>query len=89
MAALDNGRKPDIGTLKKDRSDIFSECYAKSFKANFLHYANEVLFEILKTALKDAYLGGTTPTALKNEVSTFRRMYYDRQNHVMVNKSLN
>ena len=47
LAALDNGRKPDIGTLKKDRCDIFLECCAEIFKANFIRYVNEVLFEIV------------------------------------------
>ena len=64
LAVLDNGRKPYIGTLKKDRDDIFSECYAESFKENFLHYINTVIFEMVKIALKDTYLGGITPTAL-------------------------
>ena len=41
------------------------------------------------TVLKDTYLGGTTPTALKNEVSIFRKMYYDRETRVMVNQSVN
>ena len=89
LADLDNGRKPDIGTLKKDNGDIFSECCAESFKENFLCYVNEVLFEIVKTALKDKYLGRTTRTALKNEVSTWRQMYYDRYTRIMVNKSVN
>ena len=66
MAALYNGRKLDIGTLKKDRGEIFLECCAENFKAKFLRYVNEVLFEIVKTALKDTYPGGTTLTALKN-----------------------
>ena len=66
MAALYNGRKLDIGTLKKDRGEIFLECCAESFKAKFLRYVNEVLFEIVRTALKDTYPGGTTLTALKN-----------------------
>ena len=88
-AALDNGRKLDIGTLKKDRGDIFSECCAESFKANFLRYVNEVLFEMVKTALKDKYLGGKTPTALQNEVSTCRKMYYYREIRVIVNQSVN
>ena len=48
LAALDNGRKPDIGTLKKDRGDIFSECCTESFKTKFLRYVNEVLFEMLR-----------------------------------------
>ena len=42
-------------------------------KENFLGCVNEVLFEMVKTALKDEYLGGTTPTALKNKVSTCRK----------------
>ena len=57
LAALDNDRKPGIGALKKDRGEIFSECCAKSFKENFLHYVKEVLFEMVKTYLKDIYLG--------------------------------
>ena len=66
LAALDNGRNTDIGTLKKDKGGIFSEWCAKIFKAIFLSYVNEVLFEMVKTALKDSYLGGKTPTALQN-----------------------
>ena len=66
MAALDNRRKPDIGTLKKYRGDISFECFTDIFKAKFLRYVNEVLFEIVKTALKDTYPGGTTLTDLKN-----------------------
>ena len=66
LAALDNGRNPDIGTLKKYRGDIFSECCAESFKTKFLHYVNEVLIQMLKTALKDTYLGGKPPKALRN-----------------------
>ena len=44
---------------------------------------------MVKTALKDKYLGGTTTTALQNKVSTFRKMYYDRETWVMVNNSVN
>ena len=44
LAALDNGRNPDSGTLKKDRGDIFLECFAERFKENFLRYVNERLF---------------------------------------------
>ena len=40
LKALDNGRKPDIGTLKKDRGDIFSECCTENFMENFLRYVN-------------------------------------------------
>ena len=66
LVALDNGIKLDIGTLDKDRGNIFLEFCAKISKATFLHYVNEVLFEMFITALKYTYLGGTTPTALKN-----------------------
>ena len=44
---------------------------------------------MVKTSLKDTYLGGRTTTALKNEVSTCRQMYYDRETRVMVNQSVN
>ena len=44
MAALENGRKPDIGTLNKDRGDIFSEYCVEIFKTKFLRYVNELLF---------------------------------------------
>ena len=70
LAALDNVIKPDIGTLKKDTSDIFSEFCAEIFKEIFILYVNEVPFEMVKKALKDKYLGGTTPAALQNEVYT-------------------
>ena len=45
VADLDNGQKPDIGTLKKYRGDIFSECCTESFKAKFLRYFNGVLLK--------------------------------------------
>ena len=89
LVALENGRNTDIGTLKKDRGDIFSECCAEIFKIIFLCYVNKVLFEMVKTALKDTYLGGKTPTALQNEVSACRKMYYDKETWVMVNQSVN
>ena len=89
LADLYNGRNPDIGTLKKDRGGIFSECCTKSFKGDFLRYVNEVLFEMVITSLKDTYLGGETPAALKNEVSTCRQMYYYRETSIMVNKTVN
>ena len=44
---------------------------------------------MVKTALKYTYLGGKTHTELKNEVSTCRKMYYDREIRVMVNQSVN
>ena len=69
LADLDYGREPDIVTLKRDRGNIFSECYTEIFKGKFLRHVNKILFEMVKTALKDTYLGGETPTELQNEVS--------------------
>ena len=89
LAALDNGRKPYIGTLKKYRSGIFLECCTETFKAKFLRCVNEVLFGMVITSLKDVYLGETNPTSPQNEVSTFRQVYYDRETRVMVNHSVN
>ena len=48
LEALGDGINPDIGTVKKDRGEIFSECYTELFKAKFLRYVNEVLFEMVK-----------------------------------------
>ena len=89
LAALDNGRNPDIGTLKKYRGEIFLECCAEIFKGKFLCYVNKVLFEMVKTALKKTYLGGTTTTALQNEVATYQKMYCDKWNQVMINQLVN
>ena len=89
LAALENGRKPDISKLKKNRSDIFSECCAESFKVKFIRYVNEVLFEMVKTDLKDTYMVVTTPTSMQNEVSTRQQIYYDIETYVMVNQSVN
>ena len=78
LSDLDNVRNPDIGTLKREKGNIFSEFCTESSKAKFLRYVNEVLFEMVKKNLKDTYLGGTTPTALQNEFATFRKIYYDK-----------
>ena len=78
-----------MGTLKKDRSGVFSEYYPEIFETKFLRYVNEVLFEMVKKALKDTYLGGTTPTTLQNEVSTCWKMYDDSETRIMVNQSVN
>ena len=40
LADLDNGIRPDIETIKKDRGDIFSECCTKTFKEKFQRYVN-------------------------------------------------
>ena len=56
LTALYNGRNTDIGTLKKEKGDIFSEFCTESFKEKFLRYVNEVLFEMVKSDLNDTYL---------------------------------
>ena len=89
LESLDNGRKPDIDTLKKNRGDILSERCAKIFKAKVLRYVNEVLFEMVKTVLNDTYLVGTITTTLQNEVSACWEIYYDRDTRVVVNQSVN
>ena len=61
----------------------------QSFKEIFLHYVNGVIFETVKTALKNTYLAVTNPTALQHEVYTRRKMYYAKENRVMVNQSVN
>ena len=44
---------------------------------------------MVKKYLWDIYLGGTTPTALQNEVATSRKFYYEKENQVMINQSVN
>ena len=44
---------------------------------------------MVKSSLKDTYLGGTTPTALQNEVAILRKIYYDKENQVMSNQLVN
>ena len=44
---------------------------------------------MVKIDLKDTYLGGTNPTALKNEVTTCRKMYDEKENQVMIFQSVN
>ena len=44
---------------------------------------------MVKTALKNTYPGGTTPAALKNEVSTYRKTYYNKETRVIVHQSVN
>ena len=44
---------------------------------------------MVKTALKDTYLGETTPTTLKNEVFICRKIYYYKNNKVVLNQLVN
>ena len=44
---------------------------------------------MVKTNLKDTYLGVTVPKALQNEVFKCRKMYSFRETHIMFNKSVN
>ena len=57
LADLDYGINPDIWRLKKEKVEIFSQCCTESFKAQLIRYVNEALFEMVKTPLKDAYIG--------------------------------
>ena len=89
LAALDYGRNPYIFPLKKEMGDIFSEYCTKSFKLKILLYINEVLFTMVKTALKDKYPEHKNPIALKNEVATCQKIYHDEETRVMVNPLVN
>ena len=86
LAALENGINPEIGTLKKEKREIFSEGCTESFKAKYLRYVNEVLFEIVKTALEGTYVGVSTPIELQSEVATCRKIYYYKENQVKLNQ---
>ena len=44
---------------------------------------------MVKTSLKNTYLGGTNTTAPQNEVSTWRKMYDNKETQVMVNQLVN
>ena len=44
---------------------------------------------MVKSALKGTYLVWTTPTAIKNEESTCRKIYHDKDTRVMVNQLVN
>ena len=44
---------------------------------------------MVKKTLKGEYLGGITPTALKNEVCIWRKICYDKETQVMVNQLVN
>ena len=44
---------------------------------------------MVKASLRDKYSAGTTPTALQNEVVTYRKIYYEKDNQVMLNQSVN
>ena len=52
LVALYNGINLDIGTLKKEKGDIFSEFCTESFKSKFLKYVNELLFEMVTNSPK-------------------------------------
>ena len=67
----------------------FRNAAQKDLRQICLSYVNEVLFEMVKTVLKDVYLGGKIPTALKNKVSTCQKMNYDIETRIMINHSVN
>ena len=86
LETSDYGRKTDIGTLKKYSGDIFLECCNEIFKAKLLHYVNEVLFEMVKTALKDTYPEVITHTEMQTKVPTCYKMCYNKDTWVVVNQ---
>ena len=43
---------------------------------------------MVKTALRDTYIGGTNPKSLQNEVSTCRQIYFNNKTWVVVNQSV-
>ena len=71
------------------KGEIYFHNAAQRASRKILRYVNEVRFEMFKTALKDTYLGVTTPTELKNEVATCRKMYDEKENQVIINQSIN
>ena len=44
---------------------------------------------MIKKSLKDTHLGTTTPTELQNEVATCWKVYYEKDNQVMINQLVN
>ena len=44
---------------------------------------------MVKTVLRDTYLGTTTPTEMQIEVAIFQKVYYDKDNHIMINQLVN
>ena len=67
----------------------FRNAAQKDLRQICLSYVNEVLFEMVKTVLKNVYLGGKIPTALKNKVSTCLKMCHDKDNRFMFNQLVN
>ena len=65
LEALENWRKAYIGKSRKTGGKSFHNVAPKVLKNKFLCYVNTLLLEMVKTALKDTYLGGTTPTSLQ------------------------
>ena len=89
LSYLENGRKPDIYTIEKQRGDVFSECCAERSKERLLWHANCVLFIRLNAYLKYASLGGFNTTALENKMYKYHQVYYYKETQVKVNQSVN
>ena len=47
---------------RKTGVKYFQNFALRALSQKFLRYVNELLFEMVKKALQDKYLGGTTPT---------------------------
>ena len=89
LAALDYERNPNIVTINREGRDIFLECCTEISKEKIVWYVNEVLFNILKIALKNIYIGGGTTASQLNEVATCQKFYYDKETQFIVNQSVN
>ena len=48
LVALENGRNPDIGTLKKDRGDVFCNVAQKSLMQNFYVMSMKYYLKLFK-----------------------------------------
>ena len=78
--------KPEIGTIKKDMGDIFSEWCIEKSNARLLGYVNDIVLKTVMASLKDKYLLVATTTAMQNELYTFQQMYYNKETEVMENQ---
>ena len=70
LAALDNGKIQILAHSRKTGVTYFQNVELELLGKNLYVMSMKYYLKLVKAALKDMYLGGTTPTALQNEVST-------------------
>ena len=61
LAALDNVRKPKIGTLNKEWGDVFSDFWTDFFMEILLRYVSEVVFKWDKGSPQWYIFGSNNP----------------------------